>query len=70
MRSTSDGSSPRPSSPPNAFQSTFLASIQSAAEPLTASEADLAGPALRKPFPPPAGGVPVDGKVFPPGRQV
>jgi len=44
MRSTSDGSSPRPSSPPNAFQSTFLESVQSGSEPLTASEADLAGP--------------------------
>jgi hypothetical protein len=44
MRSTSDGSSPRPSSPPNAFHPTFLESVQDQPEPLTASEADLAGP--------------------------
>ncbi len=44
MRSTSDGSSPRPSSPPNAFHPTFLERVDDQPEPLTASEADLAGP--------------------------
>ena len=45
MRSTSDGSSTRrPSSPPNAFHPGFLESLQAQPEPLTAGEADLAGP--------------------------
>ncbi len=44
MRSASDGSSTRPSSPPNVFSPIFLESVDDRPEPLTASEADLAGP--------------------------
>lgn len=51
MRSTSDGNSPRPSAPRNAFEPTFLESVQAGAEPLTASEADLAGPWKLEPVP-------------------
>jgi hypothetical protein len=51
MRSTSDGSSPRVSSPPNAFSPEFLARVEEHPEPLTAGEADLAGPWKLEPVP-------------------
>jgi hypothetical protein len=45
MRDPHDGNSPRVSTtPPNAFDPTFLARVQEGDEPLTAAEADLAGP--------------------------
>jgi len=51
MRRTSDGSSPRVPSPPNAFSLEFLAQVEERPEPLTAGEADLAGPWRLAPVP-------------------
>jgi len=51
MRSTSDGISRRPSAAQNAFHPTFLESLQATNEPLTAAEADLAGPWRLEPVP-------------------
>jgi hypothetical protein len=44
MPSHTDSTSPSTSSPPNAFLPTFLEQLQAISEPLTTSEADLAGP--------------------------
>lgn len=51
MRSRTDSTSPRPSSPPNAFAPGFLEQIQEVDEPPTASEAELAGPWKREAVP-------------------
>jgi hypothetical protein len=44
MRHRSDVNSPRVSTPPNAFDPSFLALVEGQDETLTASEADLSGP--------------------------
>jgi hypothetical protein len=55
-RPTQDGSStPRVSTPPNAFDSAFLEQVQAEEEPLTAAEADLSGPWKLEALPPDAG---------------
>lgn len=51
MRSRTDSTSPRPSSPPNAFAPGFLEQLQEVEEPPTASEAELAGPWKREAVP-------------------
>lgn len=51
MRSASDGSSRRPSAVQNAFHPAFLETLQAIPEPLTAAEADLAGPWKLEPVP-------------------
>jgi hypothetical protein len=50
MRRPINGSPSTPT-PPNAFDPDFLEEVQSDAEPLTAAEADLAGPWKREPVP-------------------
>jgi hypothetical protein len=50
-----DGSSVASPTPPNAFDATFLIQVQAEEEPLTAAEADLAGPWKLEPLHPDAG---------------
>ena len=56
MRRPHNGSPSTPT-PPNAFDSDFLEEVQADAEPLTAAEAELAGPWKLEPVPGLAGGV-------------
>lgn len=51
MPSLKDGSSVSTPTPSNAFNPTFLEQLQENGEPLTAAEADLAGPWKREPIP-------------------
>lgn len=51
MQSRYDGTSVPTSTPPNAFEPSFLEQLQEDGEPLTASEAELAGPWKRDPVP-------------------
>ncbi len=55
MRTANDGSSTGVPTPPNAFATAFLTQVQAEEEPLTASEADLAGPWKLEPLHPAAG---------------
>jgi hypothetical protein len=50
-----DGSSVSSPTPPNAFDTAFLAQVQAEEEPLSAAEADLAGPWKLEPLHPDAG---------------
>jgi hypothetical protein len=50
-----DGISVSTPTPPNAFDATFLTQVQAEEEPLTAAEADLAGPWKLEPLHPDAG---------------
>jgi hypothetical protein len=50
-----DGSSVSVPTPPNAFDAAFLTQVQGEEEPLTAAEADLAGPWKLEPLHPDAG---------------
>jgi hypothetical protein len=62
MRDHEDGSTPRPSQPSNAFTPEFLARLDQQDEPLTAAQADVAGPWIVVPLPSPgwsAGGAAV-----------
>jgi hypothetical protein len=52
MRSHDDGTSTGVSVPPNAFDPAFLARVQGLDEPLTAAEAELAGPWKVEALPP------------------
>jgi hypothetical protein len=56
MQRHRDGSSSRVPSRPNAFSPDFLEQLQDTPEPLTAAEADLAGPWKVEPVPIPCGG--------------
>jgi hypothetical protein len=56
MRRHSDGNSSRVPSRPNAFSPEFLEQLNEDPEPLTAAEADLAGPWKVEAVPAPAGG--------------
>jgi hypothetical protein len=51
MPSRPYGSSPPTPTPPNAFDPAFLEQLQADGEPLTAAEAELAGPWKREPVP-------------------
>jgi len=53
MRDHEDGSTPRPSQPSNAFTPEFLARLDQQDEPLTAAQADVAGPWIVVPIPSP-----------------
>jgi len=55
MRTVHDGTSTAVPTPPNAFAAAFLTQVQAEEEPLTASEADLAGPWKLEPLHPAAG---------------
>jgi len=55
MRTIDDGISTGVSTPPNAFATAFLTQAQAEEEPLTAAEADLAGPWKLEPLHPAAG---------------
>jgi hypothetical protein len=52
---TEDGSSVSTPTPPNAFDAAFLTQVQGEEEPVTATEADLAGPWKLEPLHPDAG---------------
>ncbi len=53
--SVADGTSVSALTPPNAFAAAFLTQVQAEEEPLTAAEADLAGPWKLEPLHPAAG---------------